>query len=483
MYKRPPKHIQRARLAVLYSIMTLAVVLIASAMVLVVSNYHFNRETGELEQRGLVQFASTPSGATVEIDHKIISSRTSTKSSVQPGERRFAVWRDGYQAWNLTKSIESGDLIWLNYIRLVPNERPVQSFRNYETLDGSLAASSRRSIIVLPDATKPQLRLVDITNNNPTGQMIDLPESTYATPENPEAASTYSLDSWDDGSRYVMMWRHEDGKAAELVVVDTRTPSRSVNVSREFSIGISQAHFSGRSGNILYIVSDGNLRRLNVSEGTVTRSLVSGVADIELYDVDTVTYTSHPHGETGERIMGVYREGDEGPTVLHQTLDGESKISIAVSEYYDTKYTVIAEGRVFKVYTGHPEEDINSLTLLAEHTIDDQIDTVEFNESGSHALLRLGNSFASYGVERKVLSQSDLGAGKGADLFWIDTMHLGLVADNVLTMRDIDGTNVFELNSAAAGQAATLSRNGTYMYSFGQNENGHFFSQRIRMII
>lgn len=481
MYKRPPKHIQRTRLTIVYSIMTLAVVTIVAVSVLVVSNYHYNRETGTFEQRGLVQFASTPSAATIEVDGKVIPSRTSTKSSVESGERRFAVWREGYQAWNLTTNVNSGDLVWLNYIRLVPKERPVETLRRYESLEGSRAAPSRRAIIALPRADAPELRYIDISQDKAVGRAITLPEAVYESDDD-DATITFSLGDWDESSRYVSLWRHEKDRK-ELIIVDTRDARRAVNVSRDFSLAISEAHFSGRSGGILYINSASNVRRLNVSQGTLTRALLTNVAQFNLYDTDTLTYVTRPSEESGGRTVGVYQDGDETPTVLRTVADESATVSIAVSEYYDTMYTAITEGSKVDIYAGYHDEGLDSLREIMSDDIGAKIDRIEFNETGSHILMRAGKVFASFGVERKILSRHQLEAGLSQDLFWIDSMHLGLIADNMLTMRDIDGTNVFELNTAEAAQAATLSRNGTYLYSFGRSEGGDIVSQRIRMIL
>lgn len=489
MYKRPPKHVERVRLIALYSLMTSLVVIIVVALAMVVSNYGYNKVTGTFEQRGLVQFASTPSNATVEIDGKALPSRTSTKSSVEPGNHTFAVWREGYETWSMTTHINEGSLVWLNYIRLVPKDRPIDTIRQYDqAVTATTVAPNSSGILMQFKPSDTSFRYVDITRNAPVARTVDLPRTTY-TPSNDDEkaaakrkAPVFAIDQWDDSGRYVMMWL-TIGTSKQLIIVDTEDPSKTVNVSREFSLPVESAHFSGRSGNILYVVSNGTLRRLNVSEGTASRSLASNVSQLDVFESNTVTYVSKPDDDTGERVVGVYRDGDKEPTILRTVANKDANVSIVARNYYGTTYTAITEDKMFSLYKGHHDRGMSGLQEVKTYILDNPIDSVEFNASSSHVLLRTQSGFASYNIDRAFLAKAPLDEGVSKELFWLDTMHLGVVVDGVLTMRDIDGTNVHELNTAKGGKLAVLSRNGTYVYSFGKNNDGKITLQRIRMIL
>lgn len=487
MYKQPPKRVQRIRLIALYSAMTVAVVLVVVALVMVVSNYGYNQVTGTFEQRGLVQLASTPSGATIEVDGETLSSKTSTKSSVEPGIHQFVVWREGYETWFLTTPINRGSLVWLNYIRLIPKNRPVEVLGQYTTVTATSSDPNNEALLVQFDAKKPEFRYVDITRDAPAGRMIQLPKQAYEPANDDEKAAvkrnapTYSIATWDESGRYVMVW-YTIGSSKQLIVLDTEDPTKTVNVSREFSLPVDDARFSGRSGNVLYVTSGGTLRRLNISEGTVSRSLAPDVAQFDVFDSNTVTYVSRPDEETGARTLGVYREGDKEATVLRTVTDREAQVSIVARTYYNTTYTAITEGKHFELYAGHYDRGIDGLTRIANYTLDNSIDVANFNSSGSYVLLRTKAGFASYSIDRSLLTKTALDKGLSSKLFWIDTTHLGMIVDGKLTMRDVDGTNAHELNDANDA-TATLSRNGTYMYSFGMTDDNHITLQRIRMIL
>lgn len=485
MYKRPPKHVERAKLTILYSIMTLSVVVVVILLVMVVGNYSYNRATGTFEQRGLVQLASIPSGATVEIDGSLISSRTSTKTSVEPGERTFKFMRDGYEPWELTTNVSDGSLVWLNYARLVPIERPVQTVYQYKSVQAAKASPNNRLILTQSDKSQPTFRVIDISHDTPTGFDFKLPASVFSVDgsvKEDDPKATYSLAEWDESSRYAMVWRTIN-KERQLIVLNINNPEQSVNVTKEFSMPITEAQFAGRSGNILYVKIDGSVRKLDISDGTVTRSLINNVANFSLHDNNTLAYVSEPDAETGSRSIGIYQDGDSAPTVLKTVLDESISASISLNSYYGNVYTAIAEGNKVEIYRGDLDRGLDGITLVASRVLEQPISAVEFNGSASHILVRASGVFASYDIDRNLMKEATLDNGSSKDFFWIDSYHLGLIHDGNLTMRDLDGTNVHILNTAQDNLAAGLSRNGTYMYSFGQIEDDQISLQRIRMIL
>lgn len=481
MYRRPSKRQQTIRLSIIYTLMTISVLAIVGTLVLVVQGYRFDRGTGTLEQRGLIQFASTPSGATVEIDGRAIGSRTSTKTSVDPGTYEFLMWREGYETWRKTVDIEAGALIWLNYARLVPKERPVQTLASYERLDASLASPTNRSILLQPDRSRPVFRLADISGDSMSQQTIQIPSSQYTVPDGDDVEHVFTMDHWDENGRYMLV-RHTYGDQHEWIVLDTRQPSETENISQAFAIPISNALFSGTSGNILYVLSGGSLRKLDLSAGTISRPLVSNVASFSLYDTNIVTYIGLP-AEDGSRQVGVYREGDTTPNIVYTAESSDTSLHAQLTTYFTTTYMVISDDKTFTVYTGHFDgRSSDDVTRLVTRTVDAPIEQVEFSPGRGHAFVRAGSEFFSYSLERSIVSQASLQGGSATSLQWLDEMNVWSEADGSLVMQELDGANVHAITAVAPGHTATLSRNGTYLYSIGTTDSGYQL-QRIRMIL
>ncbi len=484
MHKRQSKRAQIIQLTIIYSLMSLAVIALVAVLALVVMNYRFNVATGTLEQRGLIQFASTPSGATVEVDATTLPSKTSTKYSVDAGEHRFAVWREGYETWHKAATIQAGSLTWFNYIRLVPKDRPVKEISSYAAIHASLASPTQRSILLHIEADRPVFRLVDVSSTTPQGQTLVLPPTVYAAPSSVETPTpppvVTDLVRWDESGRYVLLKITQEAQT-EWVVMDTQNIAQSVNVTREFSLPIAAADFSGRSGNILYILSDHTVRRLDITGGTISRALADNAADFRLYDDNAFVYTTRP-SDSGTHALGVYRDGDLQPHLLRSDIPSTTPLSAAIMTYYGVTYTAISEGATLTMYRGQLDNGIEGLIKIGTYTIGAPINSVEFNSTGSHVVARAGSTYATYSVEDARLTSMQLPRGASADFTWIDAMHLGVVIDGVLTMRDIDGSNIVALMPAVAGQMHMLSRNGTFVYSIGTRDSSATL-QRITIVL
>ena len=110
MYKKSSKKNKRIRLIAVYTVMSLSVILLATLMMMFLLGYRLDRDNGRIEQGGLLQFSSTPNGAAIEIDSNVLSSSSPTKATVLPGNHMIAMWKDKYETWSKTVSINSGTL-------------------------------------------------------------------------------------------------------------------------------------------------------------------------------------------------------------------------------------------------------------------------------------------------------------------------------------------------------------------------------------
>lgn len=92
--------------------------------------------SGKIEQSGLIQIHSMPTGATVELDGSTIFSRTNLSRSLTAGEHSLKLSRDGYDTWQKTIKMSSGMLMRLHYPRLfLLNRKSELALRLDEELD------------------------------------------------------------------------------------------------------------------------------------------------------------------------------------------------------------------------------------------------------------------------------------------------------------------------------------------------------------
>ena len=134
MFKKPTKKQFIIRRVILSIIATLSVIIIATAAVLFMLGYRLDSGNGRLEQGALLQLDSKPNGADIYVDGRAIGSRTAAKHTVVAGVHTVKMTKNGYQDWSRTLDLAAGTLTWLDYSRLVPKERPVETVTTYQTL-------------------------------------------------------------------------------------------------------------------------------------------------------------------------------------------------------------------------------------------------------------------------------------------------------------------------------------------------------------
>jgi hypothetical protein len=488
MYRRPSKKRERIMRVISYSTMTLSVLVIVSVVTFLLLGYRLDTDNGRIEQSALLQFETIPSGATVTIDGKQLGQKTSTKSSVLAGVHTFIVQKDGYETWQKTIDVKAGTLTWLDYVRLVPKSRSVHSVASYQTLYGSLGTVDGKTMLVQQLPAVPSFQVVDLRSDDIKTTTIVIPKNIYSEADTADVTHTFTVDKWDTGGRYVLI-RHNYGDKKEWLVMDTRNVNATINVTTLLDVDITSAIFSGTSGNILYALISGDIRKLDLSAETISRSLVTNVKSFELFETNVITYVGTDPADPKKTVVGLYREGDNTSHVLRSVVTTDSPLHIATTHYFNQDYIAISEGKKVDIIAGNypsPGSDNNSsLTKFASFDFVTNVDSLSFSPDGDYLSVQANNKFTSYDIEHQHATSYTLLVGKDITVGrakWLDDDHLWTDYGGELIMREFDGTNESVINQVSMGQGVLLSQNDKYIYSIGKTSTG-FQLQRVRMIL
>lgn len=488
MFRRPSKKQLLIRRVIVSIVMTLAVLVIVTGTILFVLGYRLDSDKGRLEQNALIQFDSVPGAAYVSIDGKLLGSRTATKQSVIAGTHSFIVTRDGYQPWAKSLNVKAGTLTWLDYIRLVPTKLPTEKIASYSSVVGEKASPDFKWLIVQEKSESPTFQLVDLRAQDVKTSSITLPTDVYSESTNPSVQHSFTLDRWDDGGRYVLL-KHAYADKNEWIVIDTQDVGTSINVSRLLSISLSDVRFSGTSGNILYgLMSDGVIRKLDLSAATISRGLITNVKSFDLFETNVITYVGIDPNDSTKQVAGVYREGDESAHVLRKVSSLETPLFIDATRYFSDDYVAISEGLKVTVLKGRyptsSADEATSLASYAEFTASANVDTLSFSPDGDFLVVQSGLNFISYEVEYKRQTNATIETSESQPhrLNWLDDAYLWSIYDGHLSIREFDGTNVHVINAAEPIFDATLSQNGRYLYSITKSGESYQL-QRVKMIL
>src|SRR5690348_1900762 len=140
MYRAPSKQRQRIIRALVYSAMTLTVVLLVTILVFVMLGYRFNKQTSTIQQGGLVQFNTRPTGANVTVGSAKLGSRTPSKITLNPGNYSVKMEKSGYLPWNKAVEVKAGQVLWLNYAQFVPEKITTNQVMSLDNVTDALAS-------------------------------------------------------------------------------------------------------------------------------------------------------------------------------------------------------------------------------------------------------------------------------------------------------------------------------------------------------
>lgn len=468
------------KLAAIYAIMVVAVAVIVTSIVFFILGYRFDIDNGQIEKYALLQFNSVPSSASVKVDGVLMSSKTPNKISLPAGKHEIIMQRDGYEEWRKSVDVMAGTMTWLNYAMLVPKNITVEPVFSYASLSSSLASPKGADILIQENSNQAIFDLIDISSDTAKLTKLTMPATIY----NVANSHVFKLKKWDDGGRYVLV-EHDYDASVEWLVLDTQNVNASKNVTKSLNIAISDIDFFGTSGNVFYALSLGNIHKINLSNGTISKALIGSVEHFGLYDqTNVITFVGLD--ANGKRVAGMYRDGDNKSHVI-RTVETGGNLQIATTHYFNEDYIAILENSKLDVYGGSYPNDSTSglatmkpITSLSYENIDGKI---AFSPTGEYVIVKSGADFMSFDLEYQKTATSNVdGSGSLSKLDWLDNNHLWSDRDGKLMICEFDGANSHVINSMLMGQDATITHNGRYLYSL--NKVGDVYQlQRVRLIL
>lgn len=469
--------------------MSIAVITLVTALVMVILGYRFNGDDGKIEQGGLVQFSSQPSGAFVALDGVNFGSRTATKTTMTAGSHLVSMSRTGYQEWRKSINVVPGAVLWLNYARLVPTELPVSKMAEFTTVTSSAVSIDKRWMAVKAEATSPEIHMFDVSQADVAATKLTLPATSYTQPAEGKGQQ-FSLQTWDPSSRYLLV-RHTIDEVArpEWLVVDTQNVANTKNITTLLDVDIAKVLFATNNSQVVYAQIGHDVRRIDLASATLSRPLLTNVAEFAQYRDDTLVYTSQVDATTKQRSVGYYKDGDDAPRVVRSySDDGTTPLHFAINDYFGDTYLAFSYGSTIEVLTGELPKDIketDALEVVSKFTTAEPTQFLSIVTDGRFIMAQAQNSYTVYDLELKKHTTTPLKGAASADkkLEWLDGYMPWSDRDGILRLYEFDGANQHDIMTVVSGQAATISRNGTYLYSIGKTDDTHYHLQRVQMIL
>ncbi len=470
MYSRKQRKKELIHRVLVYFVMTLSTLTLLAFLSFTVIGYQFNLETREIEQAGLVQFHSSPSGAMVSIDGAKFEN-TATKKVISPGVHSFTIKKPGYSDWRKELEIKPGKVTWLNYARLVPKEKKVESILKIKDIRSVKFSPSGKYLTGIKLDGKPSITLVDLTNQKPqkTEQPISHKWMRHCSkPQEKSKNYNWSVVGWDwDAEHFMVRCNYSKDKSQlnDWLLFDRRNLDKPVNISRLFHIDIKQVEFINSDGDGLYVLRDnGDINKLSVKNKTMSSPVISNVIDFDIYGADTISYRGI---KDGKNLAGVWRSGWSSPVVIYSDVESQkNQVEIKVSHYFHKDTIILKVGDRVRLWRGSLEANelvADAIQYKESFVLGRPIADVSVSGNGRFILASDKRGFVTYDLERHTVSREvDMEGSKHVG--WLDDYHIWQITeDGWLLMQEFDGSNSHDL-MRASGFDVALGNSEKYIY-------------------
>lgn len=484
MYHQPSPRKQIIQRAIVYGLMTVTVIGLVAVLVFIMLGYQFNRDDGRIEQGGLVQFDSRPTGGKVSIDGASFGTRTPSKTTLLAGQHFVKMERDGYRSWQKSVDVMAGSVLWLNYTRFVPNELKPANIVDFSTVSSTSVSPDSKWMAIKEVPIDASIHLVDLTNETVKHTTIELPAGSY-TPSAEGKAHNFSLVKWDPDSRYLLVKHVYDDTKVEWLVTDTQNVSDTKNITKLLSIEASKVVFSGNNPKILYAQIGNDVRRVDLGSATLSRPLVSNIAEFSIYEDSTIVFSSLIDPTTKKRSVGYYDEGsDKIQTVRSYTDDGTLVSRFAMGKYFNETYFAINYGEKLDVLKGDYSSPSKAKQFMTT-TIAGGSQYLSVATDGRFVVAQQGDTYVVSDLELKKTTTTQLkGTAEVKDeLQWLDTYTVWSDRDSMVRLYEFDGANQQNIMPVTPGFNVTLNPDAKYLYGIIRSDDGVYHLERVRMIL
>lgn len=480
MYRAPSKKRQLLIRTGVYSLMTVLVVLLVTFLVFIMLGYRFNKDTSSIQQGGLVQFASRPIDAKVSVGKAQLSDLTPSKITINPGNYDVVMSRSGYHNWSKNVDVRAGEVLWLNYTQLVPNDITTDQIGTFDSVVGVKASPNGDRFALLQNATEPTVTFVDINADQPKRTSVTIPAGLLPADKKP----TYELMDWAyDSDRILVKMSYES--TTEYVVIDRRSAERAVNVSKDYESDIVDAMFDPRSSERLIVRSSkGDIRIIDTAGKSLSSVIASSATYMDTYGSDAILLVQPADG--GGQSVGYVSLGSNEVREIKKIASSE-KTLISIGKYYSDPYVAVSTGAKLDVYklkslpSSESEASI-SMDNVYSATLPATVEHLSIRTGGRFVVAQYAGGVQTYDNELNKQSLTSFKTPVSGELRWLDRYHFYVTTGSELEVMEFDGANAHVITKLSTGFDTVQSDDGKFIYSINATDKG-FALQRSRMIL
>lgn len=461
-----PEQFKKQNIKVIISeaFMVIAVIITVIVLALLVSGYWLNSNF-EIERNGMLQIASIPTGASVEIDGQVSSwlERTNSSKILTSGSHTVKLTKDGYDSWSKEVNIAEGLLYRLHYPRLFLKERQLESLIDTSKYTDASISSDHNAVLLINSTS--EWAYVDLDTDNPAPRKIDISTLFSGVSLADDAKVGVLTDEiidldWDYDASHVLI-EARNGEAVEWVLLDINNATKSINLTKEFGADFSRVEILDNNSNTLIAVQNHNLHKIDIPGRLLSAVLVKDVIDFDHYNNEIVFSARESVTEAPKTMPGYYvgflKLGDRETTTLEQL---KNPVKVAIGKFYDSKYIAVLDEDLLTV---HQKDAYQDETM--QYIISFVPNTIKVGHDGEFLLLVKDHTLATVDFEATIVHQWEIEDHFG----WLDNDMLYTVSNGDLIVYDFDGLNRRVIAHNVSSHFPVAITNDKWLYYFSDD--------------
>ncbi|MCL1839381.1 PEGA domain-containing protein [Candidatus Saccharibacteria bacterium] len=463
MERAKKKKLYHLRVVATNILMGISVVAIAGILTLLAMGYNLSKDGG-LEQSGLLQVRSNPSGATVKINGETQYGRTEMRKMLSEGRHDIVVTKSGYSTWNTTVDIEAGLLTRIDWIRLFPLQRTVENVNSYKTLRLVSASPDNYYLLLLPEDSAT-MQLIDIHADDIRYSSINLASFMYNDFDFTSSLvpdGQLEIVQWSENhNKFLLKWTTELGNL-RWYLVDIANPSSSINLTQKFgyTLNFTDLQIADPAATKIWALESDNLRLINANDTTISAILVQSV---EKFSSNTNAVSFIGTSASGNHIVGIYQEGERGSTTIQGIPTDATSYHVTLGKNWaDNWLAYTIDNRLFVLAGNYPTYQSNTkLRTVAENDLEFTPSQLTTNPTNRFVVAASEERISTFDVELKSRTEFEF---PGTTINWLDNFILWTDQDDKLTIIDFNGENRRSLTTIASGFDLALTSNNRWLY-------------------
>ena len=447
--------------------MAISALALMAVLLLFAMGYSFKK--GSLEQSGLIEINSNPSGASVQIDENQIFNRTTINSMLSAGKHKITVTKEGYDTWSKDFMVESGLFTRIDWVRLFPTAPKIETATELSPLRLSSFSTNRKRLFVLEEnATAAKLFDLQAGKLKPT--LLPLHEILQEVFNGDHPASALPKEAklspiaWDSTAEKILFKLELDGKTSWHLANLSNT-KESLNLSNKFGLSFDKLTPANDAVSKLWALEQKRLHLIDLENANISASLLSDVLDFT-NNQDNLAVIQQ-QGQT--RALGIYKNGETTTTPV-STLSKDAPVNLLMGTYWGNEWLAFSDGKTVQLLGGkypsinNPNRKFKPLQENLDLTFTPTL--FSKNAGGRLPVFADEDHIMVFDLERKKNFLSTPPA-KLSRLDWLDNYLLWMPKENKIFVQDFDGQNRREiLPHTILNSPINLTEDNHYLYYF-----------------